>query len=99
MTAELSSLDLLYLASAAGILVLVIVLSVLAVNAIFVLKDVRKISGVLGEVVENFHGVVMKPISLASKIADTVGPHVEEFAKTQAEKLTKDKKKTKKKKS
>ena len=96
MSTPLTTLDFLFISLAVGALVLSIVLAVLAINATLLIKDVRRISSVTGEVVENFHGMIMKPINLASKIADTVAPHIEDFAKEQAGKFSKKKKKKKK---
>lgn len=93
--AEFTSLDILFLTLAVATVIGVIILTVFFIHAILLLRDVRKITSVMGEVTNNVHGLVMKPVSMVSKIVETVSPHVEDFAKAQAEKLSKRKGKKK----
>jgi hypothetical protein len=92
---SLTTLDFLYLSLAAGSIILVIVIAVLAIHATLVLRDLRKISSVAGDVIEKFHGMVLKPINIVSRIADTVGPHIEEFTKDKMENFVSKKKRKK----
>lgn len=77
----LTTVDFLYLALTIGAIVLVVVIAVAVINTILVLRDIRKISSVAGEVTEKFHEVVMTPLSMVSGIANMVTPHIENFIK------------------
>jgi hypothetical protein len=93
----LNTVDFLYLALAIGAIILVVVIAVAIVNTIFLIRDIRKISSVAGDVTEKFHEVVMTPISVLSSIANVVSPHVENFVKNKVEDMSADKPKKKKK--
>ena len=93
----LTTVDFLYLALAIGAIVLVVVLAVAIVNTIFLIRDIRKISSVAGDVTEKFHEMVMTPISIVSSFANAVTPHVENFIKNKMDDMGEEKPKKKKK--
>jgi len=93
LTTSLTSLDLLYISLVVAVILLSIVIVVAVIQLILVLRDVRKVTDTVGDLTENLHNIVVTPVSVVSRIVETVGPHIEGIVEAQMEKLKKKKKK------
>ncbi len=75
----LSTLDFLYLTLAVGFIILVIVGCVALIHVTLIIRDLRKISNTAGNLTENFHNIVATPLFYFGRIAETIGPKIEEL--------------------
>lgn len=91
----LTTLDFLYMTLGIGAIILVIVLTVALIQAILVIRDIRKITDTAGSISEHFHDIIVTPLYYVGRISEAVGPQLEKLV---MDRFSSEKKKGKKKK-
>lgn len=74
-----TSLDILYFSLAIGFIVLVIFLSITLMYAIFVLRDVSKITDKVTDIVDRVNDVVVAPLKFLHMFMDHVKPFIDKM--------------------
>lgn len=89
-----TSLDILYLALAAGFIVLVVFISITLTYVIFLLRDLTKTMDKVEEITERVNEYLLIPAKLVSTFISHAGPFIEmfreRFAKAKKKKSEKD---------
>jgi hypothetical protein len=80
--AVLTTKDFMNISITVSIIVISILLAVALVHAILIMRDVRKVSKITGDISEGINGILTAPIALVSQISNAVAPQAEKTIKS-----------------